>query len=218
MRLIGPAFLAFLLVLASAYVRWQDSGVFRELDYASFDWRLELRPPEVPGDQVAILVIDDATLQRLGHWPPPAELAATLEALGEAGAAVIALDLLLLEWRRPPARRILPTPSSPPCTGARSPSSPWPSASPSRPRSPSPTAWPWRGTPFPSSAPHPMPSISWASPPERISLRAARRDSRLGHVNVFVEPEGELRFLHSRHPPSMAPGTRPCPCRPRSGF
>jgi hypothetical protein len=92
------AFGLFLLALMLAYARWHDSGVFRALDHASFDLRLKLRPAMSPGDEVAILVIDDASLQRLGHWPPPrTALAATFEALAAAGASVVALDLLLLE-------------------------------------------------------------------------------------------------------------------------
>jgi adenylate cyclase len=197
MRLIGPAFLAFLLVLASAYVRWQDSGVFRELDYATFDWRLRLRPPEAPGDQVAILVIDDATLQRLGHWPPPrAELAATLEALGEAGAAVVALDLLLLEEATPAGDA---DPGHTLVTALH--------------RSPKPVLAMAFGFAEPAEitladrldlARNAIPIVRTAQgavdllgEPAGAYLPFAPLGeiAALGHVNVFVEPEGELRFL-----------------------
>jgi adenylate cyclase len=94
-------FLAFGLLLLSLvvlYTRWHDAGWFRGLDNALFDLRLQLRPAMAPGDEVAILVIDDATLQRLGHWPPPrSALAEMFELLARAGATVVALDLLLLE-------------------------------------------------------------------------------------------------------------------------
>lgn len=192
-----PALLAFLLVLAGAYVRWHESSLFRELDYASFDWRLKLRPRLEPGDRIAILEIDDATLQRLGHWPPPrADLARTLDALADAGAAVVALDLLLIEKASPAgdadpgevlaaALRHSPKPVLALAFGFAEPVPVTPAAR---------LAMAENALPIVRSTPD---AIDLLGEPAGAYLPFAplAEIAALGHVNVFVEPGGELRFL-----------------------
>ncbi len=192
------AFAVLLAALCVGYVRWHDSGPFQALDHASFDLRLGLRPPIVPGDEVVILVIDDATLQRLGSWPlPRAALAAAFTELAAAGASVVALDLLLLEAGAPgssdgDADRL--------ATAVKR------------------HAKPVLAMAFGFAEPVPMhltdrlaltsnaiPIVRRSAdaedllgPPSGVFLpfRPLADQSRLGHVNVFVEPSGVLRYIH----------------------
>ncbi len=187
----------FLLALAVGYVRFHEVGLLRELDYASFDLWLQLRGPVAPADQVAILVIDDATLQRLGEWPPPrGALAVAVERLEAARASVVAFDLLLLE--------------AGPGTGTAS-DAPLLVAAVRR------LAKPVLAMAFGFAEPVPMQladrlalgrdalpvtrdspdAIDLLGEPAGVFLpfRPLAEHGRLGHVNVFVEPLGELRFI-----------------------
>ncbi len=191
------AFGLFVVLLCVAYVMLRDVGVWRELDYASFDRRLQLRGVLEPGDAVAIVVIDDATLQRLGSWPPPrAALAAAVERLAAAGAAVVALDLLLLE--------------AGPGSGAAS-------DAPLLVQAVKRLEQPVLAMAFGFAEPVPMQltdrlalghnalpvtidrpgAVDLLGEPAGVFLpfRPLADHARLGHVNVFVEPRGELRFL-----------------------
>lgn len=116
------------LILAVMTLTW--AGPLRSrLDHAAFDamqswWP---RPPvDVP---VRVVDIDEASLARLGQWPWPRQrLAELIERLRAAGAAAVALDLILAEpdrtapaqvsrdWPLSPAQRAalakLPDPDS----------------------------------------------------------------------------------------------------------
>src|SRR5262245_60963399 len=73
-------------------------GLAERLENASFDWRLRLRGPLVPGPEVIIVAIDDTSVARLGRWPPPREaLAAAVARLDAAGATVVGLNLIMSE-------------------------------------------------------------------------------------------------------------------------
>jgi adenylate cyclase len=191
------AFALLLLAVTLGYVRFHDTGLFRELDYASFDFRLKLRGALEPADVVNILVIDDATLQRLGSWPPPrAALAGAVERLADAGASVVALDLLLLE--------------AGPGTGDASDAALLVAAVERLEK-------PVLAMAFGFAEPVPMvPSdelalgrnavpvtrgdagaIDLLGEPAGVFLpfRPLADHGHLGHVNVFVEPLGELRFI-----------------------
>jgi adenylate cyclase len=73
--------------------------LLQELENRTLDWRFRLRGPQDPPPELAILAIDDGSLARLGQrWPPRRSvLAEALGKLNDAGAATIAIDLLLLE-------------------------------------------------------------------------------------------------------------------------
>jgi adenylate cyclase len=70
----------------------------RGLETASLDLRFQLRGVERPGDQIAVVLVDDDSLARLGRWPLSRRLyAKAIEALDQARARVIAFDLLFPE-------------------------------------------------------------------------------------------------------------------------
>lgn len=190
------AFGLFIAVLLMAQARLHDRGILRALDQAGFDLALRLRAAPVPGGEVAILVIDDMSLQQLGQWPPPrAALAAAIEALTEAGASVVALDLLLLEetsggdveasHRLVTALRRHPRPV---LAMAFAFAEPVPVALADR--------LALDQSAF-SIVRAPADAIDLLGQPTGVFLpfRPLAETARLGHVNVFVEPRGELRFI-----------------------
>lgn len=93
--------LALVAVVALVFAVWRIVAQGGATDYVEdrlLDLRFQLRGPEAPPESVAIVAIDEATVERLGWVPPPRwALAEAVERLSEAGAAVIALDLLFLE-------------------------------------------------------------------------------------------------------------------------
>lgn len=64
----------------------------------TLDWRFKLRGPQAPPNDIAIIVIDDRSLAKLGQWPfPRAVLAEIVDRLNDAGAKTIGLDIILSE-------------------------------------------------------------------------------------------------------------------------
>ncbi|MBW8728322.1 MAG: CHASE2 domain-containing protein [Inquilinus limosus] len=98
-----------LLVLAGLVgLRLADPAPVSALRLQGFDLfqRLAPRPydPDVP---VRVVAIDDESLRRLGQWPWPRDrLARLVDRLGQAGAAAVALDLVLAEPDRSAPARI----------------------------------------------------------------------------------------------------------------
>ncbi len=98
-----------LLVLAGLVgLRLADPAPVSALRMQGFDLfqRLAPRPydPDVP---VRVVAIDDESLRRLGQWPWPRDrLARLVDRLGQAGAAAVALDLVLAEPDRSAPARI----------------------------------------------------------------------------------------------------------------
>lgn len=199
MRRWATALLGLLLLgLLLAQVRFNEAPTLRAMENALFDLRLRLRPPLEPGDEVAIVVIDDASLQRLGHWPPPREaLATAFEALAEAGASVVALDLLLLERAvggRPEdgAHHLISAvkrsrhavlamafgfaEAVPVSLADR-------------------LALSRDAIPIVREGPEAVDLLGEPSG-AFLPFRPLSEHARLGHVNVFVEPAGELRYLY----------------------
>jgi adenylate cyclase len=76
--------------------------VVRGLETASLDLRFRLRGARPPGADLAIVLVDDRSLENLGRWPLSRNLfARALEILDQAGAKVIAFDLLFTEPDEP---------------------------------------------------------------------------------------------------------------------
>ncbi len=101
-RLTGPRRKIYLIstavavfVLALFFVAPDFLKVF-ELKF--YDLHFRLRGTRNPGDRVVIVAIDEKSLAAVGRWPwPRSVLADVIRRLSDAGARVIALDILLSE-------------------------------------------------------------------------------------------------------------------------
>lgn len=89
---------AVLLALAIAgAVLLQASDATQRVDNQLLDAVSNAALP-APSEEIAIVAIDDRSLQEVGAWPwPRARHAALVEQLNQAGARLIALDILFLE-------------------------------------------------------------------------------------------------------------------------
>lgn len=77
-------------------------GAFRDLETASLDLRFRIRGALLPGPEIAVILVDEPSLSRLGRWPLSRRLYANAVALlNRAGARVIAFDLLFAEPEEP---------------------------------------------------------------------------------------------------------------------
>ena len=100
-RSAGLALIAAAIVV-SAFTVFADNPVVRGLETASLDLRFRLRGARPPGSEVAIVMVDDRSLASLGRWPLSRTLfARALEILDQAGAKVVAFDLLFTEPDEP---------------------------------------------------------------------------------------------------------------------
>ena len=96
-RVWSPA----LLLAAAVFLWWWHPAFVRLLDHLWHDAWVRATAPGRAG-RTAIVAIDDASLARLGRWPwPRARLAALVEAIRNAGARTVALDLFLPEPGEP---------------------------------------------------------------------------------------------------------------------
>jgi adenylate cyclase len=98
-RLLLPV-LAFAL-LALAHPALRELPRVAGLESGTLAWRYALRGPQTPAAPVSIVAIDDASVAAAGGWPIRRDrLGTAIERLSEAGAAVIAVDLLMAESAR----------------------------------------------------------------------------------------------------------------------
>lgn len=91
-----------LAVLAAGLALYlMDVRFIRAISNQSFDALLNLTAKPPQSGQVSIVDIDEASLDELGQWPWPRHvLASLIERLGEAGASVIAFDIVFAESDR----------------------------------------------------------------------------------------------------------------------
>ena len=88
---------AFLFLLGA-----QDSTVLRGLETASLDLRFRLRGAKPPEPETVVVLVDDRSLAALGRWPLSRRLfIKAVQSLDQAGARVIAFDLLFAEAEQP---------------------------------------------------------------------------------------------------------------------
>lgn len=100
--------LALLIAVATLLLLdFSKSGVVRNLETASLDLRFRVRGVERPGGEVAIVLVDDKTLARLGRWPLSRDLfAKAVTLLDRDGAKDIVFDLLFAEADQPIPSRL----------------------------------------------------------------------------------------------------------------
>ena len=105
LRSAGLALVSAALVLL-VFTIFADNPLIRGLETASLDLRFRVRGVRPPGSEVAVILVDDRSLEALGRWPfSRALFARALELLDHAGAKVVAFDLLFTEPDEPvPAR------------------------------------------------------------------------------------------------------------------
>ncbi|MEX0807833.1 MAG: adenylate/guanylate cyclase domain-containing protein [Dongiaceae bacterium] len=90
------------LVVAGMYLGWRDIGLFRAIETQALTLRFEMRGALEPGDGIVLVVIDDGTLVATGGWPVPRHmLAALVDKLAADGADIVVLDLLLTDLAGP---------------------------------------------------------------------------------------------------------------------
>jgi adenylate cyclase len=79
-----------------------DPAPLRILETGSLDLRFRLRGAEPPGNEVAVVLVDDRSLAALGRWPPSRRFfAAAVDNLVRANAKLIVFDLLFAEPDQP---------------------------------------------------------------------------------------------------------------------
>jgi CHASE2 domain-containing sensor protein len=72
-------------VVGLLFTVFADNPVVRGLETASLDLRFRLRGVRTPGPEVAIILVDDRSLESLGRWPLSRALfARALEVLNHA--------------------------------------------------------------------------------------------------------------------------------------
>ena len=71
---------------------------FRSFERKFYDWRSTLRQDLSSGREMAIIAIDNNSIEQLGRWPwPRTRIAKLLDKLKEAQAGVIGLDIIYSE-------------------------------------------------------------------------------------------------------------------------
>ena len=94
-QLLISAILPVLVVAALAVTR---PDAFVRLDHTVYDMMLRAAGTSPPSDRITIIDVDERSLSTIGQWPWRRDLIASLiERLREAGAAVIALDMIFPE-------------------------------------------------------------------------------------------------------------------------
>ncbi len=97
-RDLGGRVVALIVLAVLLLVRAFDPAPLESARLKLFDLYQRLAPAEARPATVMIVDIDDAALARYGQWPWPRSLMARLvEALAEAGAAVVGMDVLFAE-------------------------------------------------------------------------------------------------------------------------
>ncbi len=97
-RRLLPTLLGLALVLALALLRLADPLPVAAIRDMGFDFEQRLVPRPAIESPVRVVDVDEASLSKLGQWPWPRSLLATLTTrLGELGAVAIGFDMLFPE-------------------------------------------------------------------------------------------------------------------------
>ena len=86
------------LLTASLYLGFADYQIFHVLEGEFLDLRFQIRGARDTANDIALVQIDDKSIEKLGRWPWSRQLFAEMvDRLSTDGAKVIAIDLLLSE-------------------------------------------------------------------------------------------------------------------------
>ncbi|NJM93106.1 MAG: adenylate/guanylate cyclase domain-containing protein [Rhodospirillaceae bacterium] len=103
---LQPALASLVLAIALA-LRWYDPPILGDLRALVFDQYQRVQPREYQPAPVKIVDIDDRSLSQFGQWPWPRSVVADMLAqLREAGAAVVAMDIVFSEPDRTAPSRV----------------------------------------------------------------------------------------------------------------
>jgi len=98
--------LALAVMAVFAVLQWHALDVpwLRRVEIAALDVQMRLRGPLPVGREIVVVMIDDASVDRLGSWPVPRDrLADAIAILADARARVIGIDVLFASASRGPA-------------------------------------------------------------------------------------------------------------------
>jgi adenylate cyclase len=97
------------LLLVAVTARLAASDVLERLSLLCFDLYQKAAPREAGDTPIRVVDIDDQSLSKLGQWPWPRTVVAQLvDRLREAGAAVVAFDIVFAEPDRTSPKLLLP--------------------------------------------------------------------------------------------------------------
>jgi adenylate cyclase len=97
------------LIATLGWCTLDPGGIIASQRRTVFDYFQRIRPREYEAAPVKIVDIDDASLTKIGQWPwPRTSVAALVDRLARAGAAVIALDIVFAESDRTSPTRLVP--------------------------------------------------------------------------------------------------------------
>lgn len=86
--------LGFIIALLGVVVL--NAGILRDLDWAAYSLGLRVTPPRPPSADIAVITIDEHSLEALGRWPWSRDLLAEMtRLLDKAGAGIIGITLSL---------------------------------------------------------------------------------------------------------------------------
>ena len=90
-----------LAMLAVALLQWADFRMLRLPGLQLFDLYQRVQPRDNADSPVRVVDIDEDSIERIGQWPwPRTEIARLVDRLTDAGAAVIAFDVVFAEADR----------------------------------------------------------------------------------------------------------------------
>ena len=99
-REAGLAIIVALGVLL--FLDFNGSSALRTLETSSLDLRFRLRGAEAPGNDLAVILVDEQSLTVLGRWPLSRDLfAKAVQTLDQDGAKLVVFDLLFAEPDQP---------------------------------------------------------------------------------------------------------------------
>ncbi len=99
---VGPALAGFAALLLVLLLQWLDPAPLHRLQLQVFDAYQRAAPWDGPrAARVAVVDIDEDSIERLGQWPwPRTDLATLTRRLGQAEADVVAYDIVFSEGDR----------------------------------------------------------------------------------------------------------------------
>lgn len=88
-KVVGLAVAVFFLLLAS-------SNPIRSLEWAAYSWGVQITPERSPDPTIAVIAIDDASINAYGDWPwDRSRIADIIKVLNRSQVAVIGLNVAL---------------------------------------------------------------------------------------------------------------------------